>query len=257
MSLKISKALRNAVQERGSFKRVFSNIFLKLYQGSQPATAEAAPTGTLLGIFSDNAGAITREVYASGTVTLTGGASGSVDTVAVNGIALLSAAVLFDTSLTVTAANVATSINNNPANLFIDATSSGAVITLKARPGMGAAVNGWSVVSTTSTITKTDANMASGVTAVNGLKWGDAADGVIVKLPTQTWSGVGLATGTAGWFRFEGSVTDPGTIDSTETYMRMDGLVATSGAELNRAVLSITEGTTYSITDFSVTFPTL
>ena len=62
MALRPSIALRNFVAEGGSLKKALSNCVLKVYSGAQPATAEAAPTGTLLCTYSKSSGALTREV---------------------------------------------------------------------------------------------------------------------------------------------------------------------------------------------------
>lgn len=257
MALTVSAALRNAVMEGEDFKHAMSNCVLKVYSGAQPSQSEAAPTGTLLATYSDASGSLTREILSSGSVSLTGGASGSVDTLAVNSLEIMGSSTPFNTTLTQTAADVCTKINDNPKNHLFNASNSGsAVITIKAKAGMGTLPNAWTVVSTTTTITKTDANMAGGVTAVNGLKWGDSIGAVISKLTTQVWSGTAAATGTAGWFRFEASVSDAGGVDSTESIKRMDGTVATSGAELNMASTSIVVGTPQTVSSFAITFPT-
>lgn len=257
MALRPSKALRNFLLEGGSLKQALSNCFIKLYTGAQPASAEAAPTGTLLVTYSLASGAITREVLSIGSVDLTGGAAGSVDTITVNSIAILPAAVPFNTSLAQTAQDVCDAINNNPKNILFRAfVSNTDKINIEAKPGLGTLPNAWVVASTVTTITKTDANMASGVTAVNGLLWGDSAAGVLVKLPAQTWSGVAAAAGTAGWFRIEASVTDPGTLDSLEAITRLDGSVSTSGADMNLGTTVITAGATQTLSSGSITLPT-
>lgn len=257
MAFKVSKALRNFLLEGGSFKHGMSNCVMKWYTGSQPSTADAAPTGTLLVTLSSSSGALTREVQSIGSVDLTGGAAGSVDTITVNSIAILPAAVSFNTSLAQTAADVVTAINNNPLNyLYETYVASTDVITIRAKPGLGALPNGWVVASTVTTITKTDNNMAGGVTAVNGLKWGDASANAISKLSTQTWSGVAGNTGTAGWFRIEAAVSDAGGSDSSEAILRVDGTIATSGGEINMGSLTITSGLTYTLDTFTVTLPT-
>ncbi len=257
MSLRPSKALRNFLLEAGSLKHALSNCFIKVYTGSQPANAEAAPTGTLLVTYSRASGAITREVQSVGSVDLTGGGSGSVDTITVNSIAILPASVPFNTSLAQTAADVASAINDNPKNYLFEAfVSDTDKINIRAKPGLGALPNGWVVASTVTTITKTDANMASGVDAANGMNWTDSAAGVITKKASETWSGVAVAGGTAGWFRVEAAVSDPGTLDSTESLIRLDGAVATSGAEMNLGTTTIVNGATQTISSFSITFPT-
>lgn len=257
MSLRPSKALRNFLLEGGSLKKALSNCVVKIYTGAQPATAEAAPTGTLLSTISLASGALTREVLSLGSVDLTGGASGSINTITVNSIEIMGSATNFNTSLAQTAQDTCDKINNNPKNYLFDAfVNATDVINIRARPGMGTLPNGWVVASTVTTITKTDANMAGGVLAVNGLNWGDAAAGALVKLATETWSGVNAAAGTAGWFRIEASVTDAGTLDSTESVLRMDGSVSTSGADMNLGTTVFAAGATTTLSSGSVTLPT-
>lgn len=257
MTFKVSKALRNAMIESQDFKHAMSNCVLKWYSGGQPADAEAAPTGTLGVTLSSSSGALTREVLSVGSVDLTGGGAGSVDTITVNSIEIMGSSTPFNTSLAQTAQDVCTKINNNPRNLLFTAfVTSTDVINIRAKPGLGSLANGWVVASTVTTITKTDSNMAGGVTAVNGLNWGDGAAGLITKLTTQTWSGVAAASITAGWFRFEAAVSDAGGVDSTESILRMDGTIATSGAEINMGNTSLTSGLTYTLDTFTATLPT-
>lgn len=263
MVIRYSTALRNFLQGIGSFKDAFDNGVLLLYSGSQPASADYAATGTLLATISSNSGAVTSEVQATGSVTLTGGASGSVNTLTVNSLDVLGAAVAFNTSLTQTAADVVTQINKNPKNKTVVASSVGAIITLTAVPGFGTLANGWAVSETLTTITATNVNMGSGVAGVNaanGLVFsGTVTAGTLVKDSTQTWSGVGTAgagTGTtAGWFRLCGSVADAQALDSAGVFLRMDGSVATSGADMNVSSANIVQSATFTITTFSPTEP--
>lgn len=265
MALKLSTALRNALLEQGSLKGVMSNSVLKVYTGSQPTSADAAPTGTLLCTYSNSSGAITRETLGAGSLTLAG-VSGSADTLTYQQLGgtggtinLMAGTVASDGTVAGTATLVATNINNNPLNIYFDATTTGAsgVITFTCRPGIGASLNTGVFAGTGTTITfGTPVAVTGGVTAVNALRWGNAAAGVLTKDSTQTWSGVAVATGTAGWCRFEAAVTDGGALDSTESVKRMDGSVATSGAELNLSSTSITNTATQSIDTFSITLPT-
>lgn len=257
MAWKVSAALRNAMLEGSSFKQAMSNCVIKVYTGGQPSTAESAPTGTLLCTYSNASGPITREVRAQGTVTFTG-TSGSVDTLTVNSLDILGGAVSNTGVLATTVQAVADKINNNPMNTLFDASASAGVLTLTVKPGIGALANGWVVASATTTMGRTDVNIGTttaGVTAVNGLLWGDSVGGVLPKHPTQSWSGVPVATGTAGWFRIEAAVNDAGGLDSTESIRRADGLCATSGAEMNMNT-TFTTGVAKAISDFAVTLPT-
>ncbi len=256
MTLRYSTAARNFQAGIGSFKDTFQNGRIEIYSGTQPATADAAVTGTLLCAITDNSGARTSEVLATGTVTLTGGASGSVNTLTVDSVEVMGASVPFNTSLTQTAADVAAQINAYHSYAEYMASSSGAVVTITALPGSGTNPNGLVVASTVTTITKTDANMAGGVAAVNGLKWGAPAAGVIAKLATQTWSGLNSATGTAGWYRFYGSVADSGAADTNLQYFREDGAIAASGSELTMASTALTVGIPTAIYSWTRTLPT-
>jgi hypothetical protein len=87
----------------------------------------------------------------------------------------------------------------------------------------------------------------------NGLEFGTASSGEIEMSSSETWSGVGLADGTAGWFRFYGNATDAG--GAATTYPRVDGSIGTSGADLNMSSTSISTGSTYTIDSFKFTLP--
>jgi hypothetical protein len=255
MTARFSTGLRNFLNKQGCIDDALRNGWIEIYTGAQPATADAAATGTLLCTVSNNSGALTHEVLSSGTVTLTGGASGSVNTLTVNSVEVMGAAVNFNTSLTQTAADVASQINRFRSVPDYSATSSGAVVTITALPGTGTVPNTFAVVSGVTTITKTDANLAGGVAAVNGLKFDNSIAGAMGKLTTQTWSGVNVATGTAGWFRQYGSVADASALDSTATVLRVDGAVATSGAEMNLNSTAFTNLATTTLSGWSDTIP--
>lgn len=251
MSLRLSTGLRNFMMHNGSFKRAFEGGKLLIYSGSQPSSADDAAAGTLLCTVTLASGARTDEVLSYGTVTLDSGAAGSVDSITVDSVELLPAAVPFNSSLTQTAADVATAINDNMTVPEYTATSSGAVVTIKALPGTGTGPNGNVVVSTCTTISSTDVNMANGVAQVSGLTFGGATSGTLVK--SGVWSGVAANTGTAGWFRLCGSVADAQS--SSTTLLRLDGNISTSGANLNMSSTSITASATTTIDTFSLSEP--
>lgn len=54
MALKLSTGLRNGMLAGSAFKTLLADGFVKFYTGTPPATADAAVTGTLLCIVSDN-----------------------------------------------------------------------------------------------------------------------------------------------------------------------------------------------------------
>ena len=104
-------------------------------------------------------------------------------------------------------------------------------------------------------ISRDSGTMVSGAVA-NGLEFGLASAGAIAKDSTEVWSDVGLADGTAGWFRLYANATDAGGADTTPfLYPRIDGAVATSGAEATMSSTTITTGATSTVDTFTITFP--
>jgi hypothetical protein len=88
--------------------------------------------------------------------------------------------------------------------------------------------------------------------ATNGINLDEAAAGAVAKAAAEVWSGVGLDDGTAGWFRFYDNAVDDG---ASTTAIRMDGAIATSGAEINMSNTSIVTSGTVTIDGFVVTLP--
>lgn len=268
MALRFAPSVQNFIAANGSWKDVFDGGIIEVYSGSQPATPDLAVSGTLLVTFTSSAGAFTPETRALGILTLSGATSGSVDTVTLLGKEIMGSATAYNTSLTQTAADVCLKINRNPKNKFVvAANNSSAVITLTACPGFGTLLNAAALTITSTTLTSavTSTTFGSGtgggtagVDAVNGLKMDyNAAAGLITKDVTQTWSGTAVAVGTqtAGWFRVKGSVSDAGALDSGAVYLRMDGAVATSGAQMNMSSTSITYGAVQTLSAFNFTVP--
>lgn len=256
MALRFSDGLRNFLLEAGSLKNAFANGRIQIYTGAQPTTANDAVAGTLLATITLNAAAFTAEVLSVGSVALTGGASGSLNTLTVNSIEIMGSATPFNVSLAQTAQDVVSKINNNPKNLlFVASLTPTSTITITAKPGLGTLANGWVVASTATTITKTDTNMAGGVNSVNGLTFGDAIAGKLVKAVLEVWSGLAVTDGTAGWFRLLGSVADGGLADAAAAFLRLDGNIATSGANLNMSNTNFVTGATQTLSTFSFTEP--
>lgn len=269
MALRFSPALQNFIAANGSWKDAMDQGSIEVYTGSQPATADLAVTGTLLVTLTSNAGAKTDEVRGTGVLTISGTTSGSIDTCTLMGIDLLGGAVTHTGDNNTMATAVALKINRNPANKLVVASTTGSsgVITLTAHPGLGATMNSgaltFTATTTTAAVTSTTfgsgtGGSVAGVTAVNGLKLDyNAAAGVITKDATQTWSGtaVGAGTQTAGWFRYKGSVADAGALDSSAVFLRMDGNIATSGANMNMSSTSITNGALQTLSTFAFTVP--
>lgn len=257
MTIRLSTGARNNVAGSQGFQGALNKGYIKIFSGTQPASADAAETGTLLGTVTISSGALTKETRATGSITITAAASGSVNTITVGGLNIIPdgavSAVPADTSGTASA--LADAINRNG---IMEATVSGAVVTLKGRPGTG--VTTAAVTGTLTTVTATYVNMGSGVTGiapVNGLVLSAPAAGVVSKPTTAVWGFNGVAAGTAGWFRFYSSDTGDagGLISAAPYYSRMDGSVAVSGADLNLSNIAVAVGAPTTIDTFTVTAP--
>lgn len=86
-----------------------------------------------------------------------------------------------------------------------------------------------------------------------GLTWGDSSGGVIAKESSEQWRGSAVAAGTAGWFRFYEAGDTPTTASTKAA--RFDGLIATSGGEMNMTNTAIELGAVQTCTTASYTAP--
>ncbi|MBK7002102.1 MAG: hypothetical protein IPH35_19720 [Rhodoferax sp.] len=252
MTVRLSTGLRNNIVGPTGIGASFANGIIEIRTGSQPATADSAATGTLLGTVTLASGVFTPETAATQTITISG-TTGSINTVnvgttgPVNIIPL--GPVSYTTSPTATAEALRDAIIRNG---IYRATSSGAVVTVIAPPGTGSAHNGLALTTTTTDLTATSGgNMTGGVDAVNGLMFTAPSSGSISK--SGVWSFNGVATGTAGWFRMKASALDANGVSTT--LCRLDGSVATSGGDMSLANLSITSGTPTTIDVLSISIP--
>jgi hypothetical protein len=85
----------------------------------------------------------------------------------------------------------------------------------------------------------------------NSLEFGAPSSGTIAK-DASVWSGVGVATGEAGYYRFYDNAYTTGASSSA---IRFDGTCAVSGGDLNMSDLTVTDELTTTIDTFSVTLP--
>lgn len=252
MTIRLSTGMRNKLCEGMGFSALFNRGFIEVYTGSQPLTADSPTTGTLLGIISDSSGPVTRETQAVGTVVITAAAGGSIDNITVGTFNVIPdgpvAAVAGDTAAT--AAKLCDAINRNG---VYTATVSASTVTIRPRPGVGASHNGLALTGSLTTVMATygSGTVAGGVAPVNGLSFSAPVNGVVSK--KNIWSFVGVAAGTAGCFRFVQSIPDAG--GASATAVRMDGSIATSGADLNLSNLSVTPGAPNTVDTFSWTQP--
>jgi hypothetical protein len=104
-------------------------------------------------------------VASTGTVILTGGASGSVDSITVDGVNIMSGSVSYTTSLAGTATAIASNINAYTSSPNYSAIAVGTTITISASTA-GSAPNGFAVVATATTITTSTTDMTGGSDAL-------------------------------------------------------------------------------------------
>ncbi len=257
MTWRLSTGLRNAQVQGLGFAGALNRGRIEIYTGSQPVSADSV-LGSLLGTFTISSGALIKETRATGSVTITGVTAGSINSVSVGGLNIIPdgaiAVEVGETTLTM-ATKLGDAINRNG---IMDASVSGAVVTLRGRPGTG--VTTAAVTNSLTTVTTSLVNMGSGmagVAPVNGLILGVEASGVIAKPSNQVWSFSGVAAGTAGWARFYSSDgADSGILVSgAPWYPRLDGVCGVGSGDFQLSTLSITVSMPVTLDTFSWTQP--
>ena len=88
-------------------------------------------------------------------------------------------------------------------------------------------------------------------TATNGLTFAAAANGAVSK--SGVWSFNGVAAGTAGWFRLKANALDNDALSTT--LPRLDGSIATSGADMNLSNIAIAIAAPTTVDSFTWTQP--
>lgn len=81
-----------------------------------------------------------------------------------------------------------------------------------------------------------------------------AVNGTIAKAPAEIWSGVNVAAGTASFYRL---VTSTDTGVSSDTQARIQGDIATAGADMNFTSTALSLSATQTIDYFVVALTTL
>lgn len=89
MTLRLSTKLRDNLAGTTGFASTFANGYIEIYSGTQPATADAAVTGTLLGTVTLGSGAFTPGVATNGLTfaAASGGAVSKSGVWSFNGVA--------------------------------------------------------------------------------------------------------------------------------------------------------------------------
>ena len=98
-----------------------------------------------------------------------------------------------------------------------------------------------------------DSGAWTGGSPTNGLGFDAPVSGVLSKAAAETWSGNGVAAGTAGWARLYANPVDAG--GSSTTLARIDMSVAVTGGDLNLSNTVIAVSAPHTIDAFQITFP--
>ena len=268
MAIRVSTEFRNRISEGYGIRELLRDGRIYVYSGSQPATADTAPTGTLLATYTLSGGTYTAPASSQADITISG-STGTIDTITVGGSAV---DLLGGTPVAITAGSLGSSADNiaaqinavqNPLNITA-ASDSVDTITLSCPVWMGANADGLTVATTqtTSTVSINGGSSSAfggtgspqgGTTAVNGLNFQFPASSGVLSKETTVWQDTSADnTGTAGWFRF---VAGGSSVSGGTSEVVFDGNVATSGGDLNMTSTSITAATTQTISTFTITFP--
>jgi len=210
-----STALINALARGFGIRELLRDGYINVYSGTQPVSADVAPTGTHLLTYTKDGLTYVPATRAFADITIGGTVGGSIDTVTVGGMSfnLLSSSVPFRLSAAATAIDIAANINarQNPLNIIADTNSEH--LYLRAPHWLGAEANNLSFMTTvTAPLTATDSGVfGSGVNAQNGLNFLESiVDGKLNK-ESEIWQAIGLVSILANsiYTISSGSITEP------------------------------------------------
>ena len=256
MALMISTGLKNqslnSVRGHSAVAQSLKGGVGYVYSGTQPASADAAATGTLLGKVTANGGTYAWGAYqtadrdgvcasqtpvAAGAMTINGVTSGTL------GVGYY--VTIYGTG--------------NESNKIFRVTGTGdddeAVVEYIQGPNNStvSSTNTFKTVTEVYCSAATAAAVEVGYGITNGLAWNTAAAGVLAKHSGQTWQMVGIAAGTMGYVRWMGAATDD--LGVSTILPRIDMRIATSGAELNASNTTVAVGGISTFDTITITFP--
>ncbi len=254
MSVKLSTGLRNFLLGEGSFRKAFEDSIVNVYSGTAPSDPDAAPTGTLLCKYTKSSGAVAASARSSPsfyTITIAHAADtpdvGDTVKLLVDTVAFEYAATASENTVEKLAIKVAQLLNDLAQVVAVPSHANGLLYVQGRYDGVDI-----TIAENTSTggLTVTVGARVDAV-AINSLKFLAPSAGAITK-NADTWSGVCLATGTAGYFRLVTSL-DGGILSTTD--VRLQGNVSTSGSDLDISNVNLTIGATETIDTFTFTMP--
>lgn len=233
MAWRYSTGLVNARGAHKSLKEALHGYVIRMYSGTQPATADAAVTSgsVLLATMTLNGDTFDGTASTRQVDKIVVGSSTEAHTfnVSVDGGTTYTYTAGAGSSTTIVATALAAAID---ASDIVSAVSSGADVIVRARFG-GVA---FTLADETSTGTVTLSTLVANA-RTNGLNWGAVADGVLSK-EAGVWEGDAVADGQLNWFRIC-RYADAGGLSTSE--IRADGFISTTSGEM--ILTSITTST--------------
>lgn len=236
MTARISTGLTNGLADKAPLRKLLAGGFLDIFTGTQPATADAAATGTRL-----------ATIYSNGT-----SAGLDFDPAAVAGVLSKLASQTWSTS-SCAASGTAGYFRFRAAN-DPGAVAAGGTVTVAARAANSAV------------IVFTDVAHGRAVGDIVNTKdfTGSAYNvhGAIVAITTDTFSvisdsiagGSGDAASVMGTYTYSVPTADTG-LTTSSTAVRFDGAIGTSGAEMNLGSLVFTATAPFVMATAALTLP--
>jgi hypothetical protein len=283
MTIRFSDGFLNALAGGMGYHDILKGCEADVYSGAQVSSANAAPTGTKLFTTTLASVALTPEIRAAMTINPSGMTTAKLITsLKIAGIQILGSTFTKTASHSADAVTLAGIINGYRQTLKVTAVVSGNNVIVYAPKNSGTLLNGTAITvtcnetgvlvidaetvdsATEHTLAYTfgggvGAGSTVGVAVAAGLTFTEP-EGTKILSKSGTWTGLGLADGTAGWMRFRcrnrlTGAADSGALDAAYADMRMDCAVGTSSATAEAVVgsLLVESGATQTIRSFALT----
>jgi len=258
MAEKFSTGLVDYLLKEACLKKAFEDCIIKMFSGTAPGTADEAEGGaTLLCKLTKGSVAVDPtevSIAKQSMIEITVASVGNTVIVAINGVDYTYTVLAADDDLRKVARKVALMLDGIP-ELHAIALASGSAdgkIAVQSRiAGLSYTIaKGGGGGGGTATWTLTDDLIAN--SRCDALQWGNVSAGKISKEAGNAWSGVNLANGVASWFRVI-LPGDDGLLSTTQ--LRIQGAIATSGAEINMNSTTFTKDATTTQDSLDISIP--
>jgi len=255
--LMISTGLRNSILGDKSLAETMGDMVCKIYSGSAPATADDEETGQLLVTITNGS----KTVKAKQKVMVTATVANSFNySITLNGVT-----VTYTSSASATAdeisstlkdmIDVATGVEMN-SGFINNPKVYGLFTTTDVGGGSGQIAIESAIAGVAFNISVGDNLRYETITenayGIHFEPYSGVENGIIEKKSGEVWSGVCVATGTAGYARLVRD-DDDGTASTTQP--RLQGTVATANADVIVTSVNFAKGATQTIDLASVTMP--